>query len=74
MNCAVEISMWMLLPFIPVSVIAALYDLREFILHLCAWLFPCITERMVIGNAVELSSIVRYELLPQYNHKHDRKS
>lgn len=37
----VEIRAWMLLPFIPVCVVAALYDLREFIFHLCAWFFSC---------------------------------
>lgn len=74
MSCAVEIGVWMLLPSIPVHVVVALYDLREFVLHFCACLLPCITERIVIGNAVKLSSVVRYELLPQYSHKHDRNS
>lgn len=64
MSCAVEIRIWMLLPSIPVYIVAAFYDLMEFILHICAWLLPCITERIVIGNGVELRSIVHYELLP----------
>lgn len=33
----VEIRGWMLLLSIPVCVLAALYDLGEFIFHLCAW-------------------------------------
>lgn len=58
MSSAVEISIWMLLLSILVYVVAAFYDLREFILHLCVWLFPCIATRIVIDNAVDLSSIV----------------
>lgn len=37
----VEIRVWMLLPSIPVCVVAALYDLRELIFHLCAWFSSC---------------------------------
>ena len=74
MSCAVDISIQRLLPSIPVYVVAGLCDLRELILYLCAWLFPCITKRTVIGNAVELSSFVRYAFLPRYSHKHNRKS
>lgn len=40
MNC-VEIGVRMLLPSIPVCVVAALYDLREFTFHLRAWFFSC---------------------------------
>lgn len=58
MWCAVGITIWMLLSCTPVYMVAGLYDRREFILHLCAWLFPCITGRINIGSAVELSSIV----------------